>query len=209
VTDAAQRFTLLYDTYHPRVYAYALSRSSRQVAEEIASATFLVAWERLSDVPQPALPWLLAVARNLVRTHYTRSGQQEAAIAGLAALAAAEPAAGDVSDAVIERATMLRALAALPAGDQEALTLVAWHGLTAREAATVLGCSRAAFFVRLHRARRRLQAAVEGGPGSGRSLHVAPGRPDSPAPHLAAASRTIRPGYDLKASAHLGSIDDW
>jgi RNA polymerase sigma-70 factor, ECF subfamily len=39
---------------------------------------------------------------------------------------------------------------------------VAWHGLTAREAATVLGCSRPAFFVRLHRARRRLETAYEG-----------------------------------------------
>jgi len=47
VTDAARRFTLLYDQYQPRVLAYALTRASRQVAEEVASATFLVAWERI------------------------------------------------------------------------------------------------------------------------------------------------------------------
>jgi RNA polymerase sigma-70 factor (ECF subfamily) len=72
VTDAARRFTLLYDQHQPRVLAYALSRASRQVAEEVASATFLVAWERIEDRPSPALPWLLGVARNLLRKHYAK-----------------------------------------------------------------------------------------------------------------------------------------
>lgn len=160
MSDAAQRFTLLYDCYQPRVLAYARSRASREVAEEVTSATFLVAWERLDRLPDPALPWLLAVARNLVRKHYTRAGQEQATVALLAARAAAEPPAGDVAEVVAERAVMLRALASLAAIDQEVLTLVAWHGLTAGEAATVVGCSRAALFVRLHRARRRLVAAV-------------------------------------------------
>jgi hypothetical protein len=56
VTDAAQRFTLLYDQHHPRVLAYALSRAGREVAEEVTSATFLVAWERLDRLPDPPLP---------------------------------------------------------------------------------------------------------------------------------------------------------
>jgi RNA polymerase sigma-70 factor (ECF subfamily) len=160
VTDAAQRFTLLYDQHHPRVLAYARSRASREVAEEVASATFLVAWERLDRLPEPALPWLLAVARSLIRKHYAQAGRQQATVAVLAALAFTEASEDDVAEVVVERAAMLRALASLPALDQEALTLMAWHGLTAREAATVLGCSRAAFFVRLHRARRRLETAL-------------------------------------------------
>ena len=160
MTDAAQRFTLLYDQHHPRVLAYARSRATREVAEEVASATFLVAWERLDRLPDPALPWLLAVARNLIRKHYAQAGRQQATVAVLAALAATDASEGDVAEVVVERAAMLRALASLPALDQEALTLVAWHGLTAGEAATVLGCSRAAFFVRLHRARRRLETAL-------------------------------------------------
>jgi RNA polymerase sigma-70 factor (ECF subfamily) len=36
------------------------------------------------------------------------------------------------------------------------LTLVAWHNLTTRQAAQVVGCTTATYFVRLHRARRRL-----------------------------------------------------
>ncbi len=38
--------------------------------------------------------------------------------------------------------------------------LIAWEGLEPREAATVLGCSRQALAVRLHRARKRLAAAL-------------------------------------------------
>jgi RNA polymerase sigma-70 factor (ECF subfamily) len=38
--------------------------------------------------------------------------------------------------------------------------LVAWHGLSGARAARAAGCSRAAFAVRLHRARARLAAEV-------------------------------------------------
>jgi RNA polymerase sigma-70 factor (ECF subfamily) len=42
---------------------------------------------------------------------------------------------------------------------------VTWDGLSAAEAAVVLGVSRLAFAVRLHRARRRLERALEPDPG--------------------------------------------
>ena len=38
--------------------------------------------------------------------------------------------------------------------------LVAWEGLDAQRAAVVIGCSQRAFAMRLHRARRRLAAAM-------------------------------------------------
>ena len=81
MTDAAQRFTLLYDQYQPRVLAYARSRASQEITEEVTSATFLVAWERLHRLPDPVLPWLLAVARNLVRKHHAQAGRAQATVA--------------------------------------------------------------------------------------------------------------------------------
>ncbi len=56
---------------------------------------------------------------------------------------------------------MLAAFAALRERDREVLRLVAWDGLDAAEAAEVLGVTRLAFTVRLHRARRRLERALE------------------------------------------------
>jgi RNA polymerase sigma-70 factor (ECF subfamily) len=51
-----------------------------------------------------------------------------------------------------------------------------WHGLQPRDAATVLGCSAAAFFVRLHRARRRLARAFDNAPSRIRAVSLAGGR---------------------------------
>ncbi|RFU38840.1 sigma-70 family RNA polymerase sigma factor, partial [Actinomadura logoneensis] len=52
------------------------------------------------------------------------------------------------------------ALRSLPEADRELLTLVGWEGLGHAELATVLGCSRNAVRVRLHRARRRFARAL-------------------------------------------------
>ena len=47
-------------------------------------------------------------------------------------------------------------LGQLSGADREVLTLSAWYELTGDEAAQALGCSRSAYGVRLHRARRRV-----------------------------------------------------
>jgi RNA polymerase sigma-70 factor (ECF subfamily) len=55
---------------------------------------------------------------------------------------------------------MLRALADLAVAEREAVLLVAWDGLSNREAAAVFGCSAHAFEVRLSRARARLARSM-------------------------------------------------
>src|SRR5581483_3854752 len=53
-----------------------------------------------------------------------------------------------------------RAFAALSEPDREILALLAWEGLTREELSTALGASRAVVRLRLHRARRRFEAAL-------------------------------------------------
>ena len=160
--DAARRFTALYDAYFHRVLAYARSRVGPAAAEEVASDTFVAVWERLADVPEPALPWLLGIARNLIREQRRLRDRQTAlAVALDLDTRAADLNGADVAEQVTERAAVLHALATLSDADREALTLVAWQGLSAREAAAVVGCSQAAFWVRMHRARQRLQRATD------------------------------------------------
>ncbi|XVQ13782.1 RNA polymerase sigma factor [Spirillospora sp. CA-255316] len=163
--DPSTRFTRLYDENYRRVLAYALTHAEPHTAEDIAGETFLIAWRRLADVAEPPLPWLLGVARNLLRKQRDSGHRRRALAERVAELAGAGGAvAGDVAEHVVERQSALAALAALPERDLEVLTLVNWHGLRPREAAKVVGCSAAAFFVRLHRARRRLAGALENGP---------------------------------------------
>lgn len=158
--DPEKWFTELYDEHYRRVHAYALAGGGPDTADDVASETFLIAWRRRRDVPEPPLPWLLGVARNLL--HQQRDGgHRRQALAGrIAALTTPDDlAAWDVAEHVVERDAALAAVATLSERDLELLALVMWHDLTPREAATVVGCSTATFFVRMHRARRRLGRA--------------------------------------------------
>ncbi|WP_327723448.1 sigma factor-like helix-turn-helix DNA-binding protein [Streptomyces europaeiscabiei] len=50
---------------------------------------------------------------------------------------------------------------ALAPADQEVLSLHVWEQLSAKDAAKVLGCTRAAYAMRLTRAKRRLAARID------------------------------------------------
>ena len=202
MTDQAaiERFQALYAEHHARVYAYAVSRVGRQLADEVVSEVFLVAWRRLADVPAPALPWLLTVARNTASSQFRGSAKQRSISAEMRAWATeAELSEPDVADAVSERLSVLTALAALPEADRELLTLVAWHGLKPNEAARVVGCSTAAYFVRLHRARRRLERAMADPPE--RAVTDPPGRAVADAPEHARADPPERAVADAPEHA--------
>jgi RNA polymerase sigma-70 factor (ECF subfamily) len=195
VIGAQERFVGLYDTYYRRVLGFALHHVDASAAEDVASETFLIAWRKLADVPDPPLAWLLAVARNLLRQQYGATARQRRLATRLTELAGEDDVlAWDAGEHVVERAAALEALASLPRDDIEALTLTTWHGLSPAEAAVVLGCSPRAFTVRLSRARQRLSRAlglVAGhAPATVRTAVVAgPNLTSSRYPHLAAPSR--------------------
>ncbi|WP_052684859.1 RNA polymerase sigma factor [Lentzea aerocolonigenes] len=140
-------FSAVYRECYPRVLAYAASHAGAQRAEDITSETFTIAWHKLDQMPSNALPWLLGIARNLVRAARRQVRHDELDDV-------------PITDDFVRVVELRAALSSLSEADQEVLTLVAWHGLAAAEAAQVLGCTTATFFVRLHRARRRLQAAL-------------------------------------------------
>jgi RNA polymerase sigma-70 factor (ECF subfamily) len=157
--DAVGRFTALYDELYSRVHAYAVSRAGRMLAEEVTSETFCIVWRRFHDLPNPPLPWILGIARNVLRENYRAQARQDSLAAELQHWTTTVP---DIGEDLEERTSVLRALAALSDADRELLTLVAWHDLSTDEAAKVIGCSRATYFVRLHRARKRLERAMTG-----------------------------------------------
>ena len=69
------------------------------------------------------------------------------------------PAAGD-ADAVERRLDVLAALALLPTTQRAAVVLVGWAGMTAEEAAQVLGIQPVSVRGRLHRARAALRQRI-------------------------------------------------
>jgi RNA polymerase sigma-70 factor (ECF subfamily) len=147
-----QRLERLFAEHGRAVWAYARRRASAADADEVVSETFLVAWRRLDDVPGEARPWLLGVARRCLANVDRGQARQTALRQRLAS--ERPPSAPDGAGPV------LAALARLSPGDREVLTLLTWDDLAPAEIAAVLGCTRTAVYLRLHRARRRLAALL-------------------------------------------------
>lgn len=157
-SSAAQdeRFARIFRDVAPRVFAYARRQCEADEAQDVVSETFLVAWRRRDDLPENALPWLLVTARNTIANRRRLGARQHRLTAEIAKLEAVAGSAPGADHDVIERSTVLAALARLTQLERDAVLLVAWDGLSAPEAAEVAGCSTRAFEVRLSRARARL-----------------------------------------------------
>src|SRR5690625_5906407 len=67
--DPEERFEALYGAHHQELLAFIRRRSTIGDAEDVVAETFVVAWRRIEDVPDPARGWLFAVARNILRNH--------------------------------------------------------------------------------------------------------------------------------------------
>lgn len=153
VERSEEWFNRLFAAHFQAVVRYAFRRVfDAQVASELAQEAFIVAWRRRGEVPERELPWLYGVARNLVANH--RRGKPPPVVPHESQLREG------FEDTAAQMVDVLRAISVLPERDQEILRLVAWEELELREAAVVLGCSKSAAAVRLHRARKRLQAAL-------------------------------------------------
>lgn len=145
---------------HQAVLAYVRRRVRHEVVDDIVAETFLTAWRRLDDVPAEPLPWLLGVARNVIRTQH-RSARRRESLGERLRSQPRDEGLPEPSWQEPERSPVLAALARLSERDREALTLIAWDGLSPCEAAAVLGVSPASFHVRLHRARRRFRLELD------------------------------------------------
>lgn len=168
--DPHEDFERLYREHAEAVFAFALRRSNHAQAEDVVAETFLVAWRRLGDIPFPARPWLLGVARRVLANHYRTEARRQA-LTGRLVEATAFACTAPAADADLP---VMRALDSLSTGDREILLLAAWDELTRAEAARVLGITPAAFAVRLHRARRRLSRARRAMSGPASTAHRAP-----------------------------------
>jgi RNA polymerase sigma factor (sigma-70 family) len=156
------RFRAIYDTNYHRVLGYALRRTaSREDAEDAVAETFLTAWRRLEEIPHGSdtRPWLYGVARNAL-ANQRRSERRRGRLTGRLHAEPPSPA-WHWADPNDELAPVAAAFPRLNEDDRELLALAAWEELDPGEIATVLGCSRNAARIRLHRARRRLARQLQ------------------------------------------------
>jgi len=158
VSDSTAEFEQLFRAHYDAVFRYAVRRVGSDAVQDIVSETFLTAWRRYGELRGDPLPWLLGVARRLTANHLRANARRDALHDRLSRQRH-EPGRTEPDG----HSQLALALSALPERDQEALMLTAWDGLEHRVAARVMGCSSAAFTVRLHRARRKLERALKAG----------------------------------------------
>jgi RNA polymerase sigma factor (sigma-70 family) len=162
-THRRARFRGVYDAHYHRVLGYVLRRTATpEDAEDVVAETFLTAWRRLEQLPpgSDTRPWLYGVARRALANHHRGELRRERLTGRIrtdSELPSPHPANPDG-----EVAWMAAAFARLGNDDRELLALAAWEELDAGQIAVVLGCSRNAARIRLHRARRRLERELRG-----------------------------------------------
>ncbi|MGP3957113.1 RNA polymerase sigma factor [Nonomuraea sp. 3N208] len=159
--DRKDRFEAVYTQTYEHILGYAMRRcDSPEDAADVVAEAFAIAWRRVDALPAggEARLWLYGIARNVLANHrrsrHRRQERHMALDAEIADLYARSPESG------IELSAIARALRELPEDDRELIMLVAWEGLDRAQIASVLGCSRNAVRIRLHRARKRLSKAL-------------------------------------------------
>ena len=155
-SDQLEAVSRLYERHATAVHAYALRRSDRETADEVTAQVFLVAWRRRSSVPDEALPWLYGVARRVLADQRRGASRRRRLGERLRGVTIE-----DSHELALPDRGLTSALRRLSETDREALLLCYWEGLEHAQMAQVMGCSRAAVTVRLHRARRRLRRELE------------------------------------------------
>ncbi|MEU7853879.1 RNA polymerase sigma factor [Nonomuraea sp. NPDC049141] len=159
--DQRARLEAVYRETYGQITAYAARRcASPQDAADVVAETFAIAWRRIDELPggAEATLWLYGVARKVLANHYRGEVRRQALSveldAELADLYQAAPDSG------VELKAITEIFRTLSDDDRELLSLVAWECLDRQEIAAVLGLSRNAVRIRLHRARRRFARAL-------------------------------------------------
>lgn len=172
-------FERCFDEHYVKIFAFAMRRvPGRESAEDVVADTFAIAWRRRDRIPDAALPWLFAIATNVIANQARSSGRRHSLDLRLAQEASVSGPGGDPADSLAGRDELAAAFGELEEGDRELLRLVAWEGLSTGEAAAVVGCSPGAARVRLHRARRKLAKELK---NAGRRVPGAPRGSSRPA----------------------------
>ena len=157
-----------YEEYQSAVFRYVRFRvATREVAEDVTSVVFMKALRAFGRYdPGRASPktWLLRIARNAVTDHLRslkRRGSLHVSLDRIPDLVADIPSHEErvIKQERIQR--LLNGARTLRKNDQEVLSLRYGAGLDNSEIADHLGISNNAVAVRLHRALKRLKAAVE------------------------------------------------
>jgi RNA polymerase sigma-70 factor (ECF subfamily) len=160
--DDPRMFAAIFERHFDALYGYARRRVGADLAEEIATETFVRAFDRRRTFDTErvdARPWLLGIAANLLRRHWRTERRR------LEAYARSGVPAEAFSDAAA-RVEVVSALDSLSRDERETLFLFAVADLTYEEIADALRIPVGTVRSRLARARGRIRRRLGSGPAA-------------------------------------------
>lgn len=165
--DSSSGLRVLYERHFEQLFRYVAARIGGQAAEDVVAETFVIAFTRRSAFDPShacALPWLIGIATNLLRSRWRAERRHLATDPGrIERGAAPDPGLDDTiarADAASVRGAVMRAVKRLRPSERDAFLVHALVGLEGAELGVALGVSPSAASVRLHRARTRLRATL-------------------------------------------------
>jgi RNA polymerase sigma-70 factor (ECF subfamily) len=160
--DAPAEFAQVFHCHYDLVHGYIRKRVGDSLADDLASQTFLIAFDRRASYDRTranARPWLLGIATNLIHGKRRQERRQLRAYGRAGAEPDVNPLEGVEARADAERMRprLAAVLAALPGDEVDALLLLAWAELSYEEIAEALDLPIGTVKSRLSRARRRVR----------------------------------------------------
>ncbi len=177
-------FEDVFSRHYETIRTFLVRRIGANVADDLASKTFLVAFESRAkyqtDRPD-ARPWLYGIANNVLRRHYRTEQRRLRAMVRLGP----ETATWLDEDAITARVDSERmaphiaaALLSLSKRTRDVVVLIAWEELTYDQTAEALGIRAGTVRSRLFQARRQLRDTLTpSGQYLGENLPNSPGLP--------------------------------
>lgn len=165
-----EAFAHLYDRYAADIHHYVTRRLGSEVADDVTSETFLVAFrtrKRFDASAVSARPWLYGIAAKLIGRQRRSEVRMLKAYARTGCDPVAESWAEHVDSRVVAQGMQKElsgALAGLSAGDRHVLLLVAWADFSYQEVADALEIPLGTVRSRLNRARRKIRTALGADP---------------------------------------------
>jgi RNA polymerase sigma-70 factor (ECF subfamily) len=155
-------FAVVFHRHFDLVHGYVRKRVGATVADDLASQTFLVAFDaraRYDQRRENARPWLLGIATNLIHGKRRQEKRQLRAYGRAGVDRDVDPLEGLEARADAERLRpkLAAGLAALPKEEADPLLLFAWAELSYEEIAEALEVPIGTVKSRLARARRRIR----------------------------------------------------
>ena len=162
--ERPEGFAEIFDRHYTAVHRYLARRVPGAQADDLASTTFVIAFERRRSFrpdSTSARPWLLGIATNLLHERHRVARREQGA---LALLNAERPADSDGASEGLDTDRLAEALVTLDSAQRDVLLLHAWEDLSYEEIAEALDIPIGTVRSRLARARAHLRLRLDSPP---------------------------------------------